>query len=262
MKKLCLILMCILLVAAVSMTALAAESVTMTIKLDQSTVSRGDTVSLTVEMSEMDNCRSAGVALVFDKAVFEYAGGKCMLSGTALSSTADGTGVFTYGSAVAVSGEIFTFRLKVKSDAAYGDHSITANISARSAEGAVPTTVNSVTVTVPGGDSSTQPETTAPTEPKETTPATRPTEPKETTPATLPAETTAETVATAPAETQTQATTEPAERSETLPPVTTEATELATGEAPPQAVFPWWILLVGGAAVVGGIVVVVTGKKK
>lgn len=278
MKKLCLFFVSILLVAAVSLTAFAAESVTMTIKVAESTVLRGDTVSLTVEMSEMENCRSAGVMLVFDEAVFEFVGGRCTLSGTALASASDGTGVFSYGSAVPVSGEIFTFQLKVKSDAAYGDHSITANVSARNAEGAVPATVNSVRVTVAGDDSSEQPGTTPatvptepettpatrPTEPKETTPATRPAEPKETTPVTLPAvpeETTAATVSTAPTETQPIVTTQSAERTEDLPSVPTEATEPAAGEAPQQSSFPWWILLVGGAAVIGGTVIVATRKK-
>lgn len=274
MKKLFYMLVCVLLVAMVAVTVFADGSAEMTIGASESTVYREDTVSFTVTISSVEDCRSAGIALSYDKNVFEFVSGKCSLTGTALANFSDGTGVFAYSSAKAVSGEIFTFQLKVKSDAALGDYSITANGSTRNSDGAIPTTVNPLSITV-GGSDTTPTEGTEPVDGDATAPTegTRPSPENVSTEATKPlredpdpAEATKsgseDTVPTEETNLGSEDTTVSIEDTESVgqDTVPTEAKTAADG-VPPQSGFPWWILAAGGAIAIGGVVFFVVRKK-
>lgn len=148
MKKVYRVLLCVLLLAAMAVTVSAAASAQMTVSASKTTAYRGDTIEFTVRISTVDDCRSAAFMLTYDKDVFEFVSGSCSLSGTSLANFSSGTGTFAYSSGTTVSGEIFTFRLKVKSDAVIGDYRISANVNTRDSNGAIPTTVNSLSITV------------------------------------------------------------------------------------------------------------------
>jgi len=148
MKKIISVLLCILLLTVTVMTVAATESAQMTVSADKTMVYRGDTIDFTVKLSTVEDCRSAAFMLSYDSSVFEFVSGSCTLSGTALANFSAGTGTFAYGSSTTVSGEIFTFRMKVKSDARFGNHTISANVNTRDSSGAIPTTVNSLRITV------------------------------------------------------------------------------------------------------------------
>lgn len=237
MKKLIYILICVLLTAALTVTVFAAENAEMTLNTVKKSVNPGETVAFTVTLAAMEDCRSAGFKLSYDEAVFEFLDGSCSLKDTIISSFKDGTGVFTYGDPVPVSGEIFEFRLKVKQGVAAGNYHITAKGSARNTDGAVATKVSGVTVAVTEGTTATTQPAVAETVPvKQTGPAE--------TEATIPEN------ATEPVPKETK----PAMDTPMAPPETAVHTIGAAPEAQ-RAGFPWWtlaaavvILAAGGAA--------------
>ena len=148
MKKLLSVLLCVLLLAVTATTVFAASSAQMTVSANKTTVYRGDTIDFAVRISTVDDCRSAAFVLNYASSVFEFISGSCSLSGTALASFSAGTGTFAYSSGTTVSGQIFTFRMRVKDTAGFGNHTISANVNTRNSNGAIPTSVNALTVTV------------------------------------------------------------------------------------------------------------------
>ena len=148
MRKVISVFLCILLLAALAVTVSATASAQMTVSAGKTTVNPGETIDFSVSISSVEDCRSAAFMLTYDQSVFEFVGGKCTLSGTALANFSAGTGTFAYGSGTAVSGQIFTFQLKVKNDAAIGNYNISANVNTRDSNGAIPTSVNSLRISV------------------------------------------------------------------------------------------------------------------
>ena len=230
MKKLTYILICVCLTMALAVTAFAADTAEMTITADKETLAPGESVTFVVTLAAMENCRSAGVQLTYDQDVFVFAEGSCSLETAVVASFKDGTGVFTFAEPMAVEGEIFTFRLQVKDDAAPGSYSITAKGSVRNAEGAVTTKVNGASVSVTT-------ETTAESQAAPTQPA------EETLPASE------------PMEEMPQKGNQP---TDTVPPVYTIGADPATTGKP----FPWWILAVVVVIVAGGTALALGRKKK
>ena len=148
MKRMTAALICILLLTAMICPVFAAGSATMNVSGSKSSAYRGDTIDFTVTISAVENCRSAAFMLTYDTSVFEFVSGKCTLSGTALASFSGGTGTFAFAEGATVSGKIFTFTLRVKSDAAVGSSTISANVNTRDGNGAIPTSVNSLTINI------------------------------------------------------------------------------------------------------------------
>lgn len=152
MKKITAILVCLLLVASLAVTAFAADPVVITVTPAKTTVANGETIDFSVTMTELANCRSAGITLTYDEAVFEYVSGACTLTGTTLANfgVIGGklSGSFAFAAGTTVSGEIFTFKMKVKADAPLADTTIEVAGSARNVDGAVETTLPNVNMTV------------------------------------------------------------------------------------------------------------------
>lgn len=280
MKKLLGIFVCILMLTGLTLTVLSAASAELTIETAEPTVRPGDTLNFSVKLSGVERSRSAAIQLSYDQSVFEFLEGKCVLTGTVLASFQDRTGVFTYGGDTNISGEIFTFSLKVKSDAAPGAYEIGAIGNVRDSNGAIPTTVNKPVIYIvddTGATETTNPvdETTAPTQaPTVPTEATKPAEnvkPTEnvtTTETTKPVSgTTAPTEETAPTN-ETTVSTEATQslREETTPteqtvPETTEKTEVVIDDTP-ESSLPRWLLTVCVAVILGIIGLVVKQKKQ
>ena len=150
MKKLSIITICVLLVSLLAVPVLAAQSANMSVSVSNKTLYRGDTVTVTVSTSKVDNCVSGGFMFSFDKSVFEYVSGSATLSGyTAGVSTAAGNvaGYFMNGNAT-VQGSIFQITLKVKDTAAVGTYTISGVPSLTDADSAVSCSAGSASVTV------------------------------------------------------------------------------------------------------------------
>ncbi len=127
MKRIILWFALVLLIVALTIPVAAAPSAKLT--PSKSTVNAGDTFTVKVSVSAMD-CKKGGVEISFDSKVFELANGKWLLNGTLLADFSAGTkdGVFSFGSATAVSGNIFEMTLKAKSDAALGKTNVTVKL--------------------------------------------------------------------------------------------------------------------------------------
>ena len=125
MKKLLALLIILCISLSFCVIASAAETPKITISASQSSVGAGDTVTFTVSISKVKDCTSVGIGLNFPTGAFEMVDGsyKLLASNTAQNS-------FVYNSiaggyvaniqmdgASTVSGELFKFALKVKTDA-------------------------------------------------------------------------------------------------------------------------------------------------
>jgi len=152
MKKLSILAILILIISMIAVPVLAAQSATMSISPSSNTAYRGDTITVTVSSSKVENCTSGGFMFSYDKSVFEYVSGSALsgLSGySAGVSTAAGNvaGYFMNGSAT-VQGGIFQITLRVKDNAAFGSYTISGVPNMTAADGAVACSAGGTTVTV------------------------------------------------------------------------------------------------------------------
>ena len=142
----------VILLAIFTVPVLAAQSATMSLSASKTTVNRGDTITITVSSSAVENCTSGGFMFSFDKDVFEYVSGSSLsgVSGyTAGVSTAAGNiaGYFMNGNST-VQGDVFQITLKVKETAALGTYTISGTPSLTATDGSVSCNVSSTSVTV------------------------------------------------------------------------------------------------------------------
>ena len=158
MKKITAILVCLLLVASLAVTAFAATA-EMTVTAAKTEIVRGETIQFTISMAELADTKAGGFCLygedgsaLFDTAVFEYVDGACPVKGTFMAnvgvSEGKPTGVFAFMAGQALSGDIFTFNMKVKDDAPFGETKLTVFPSASTSAGAAEVTINTVTLKV------------------------------------------------------------------------------------------------------------------
>ena len=150
MKKASILVCLMLVITILAVPVLAAQTATMSVSASKSTAYRGDTVTVTVSASAVENCTSGGFMFSYDKNVFEYVSGSATLSGyTSGISTAAGNvaGYFMNGNAT-VQGGIFQITLKVKDNAAFGSYTISGVPNMSAADGAVSCGAGSTTVTV------------------------------------------------------------------------------------------------------------------
>lgn len=148
MRKIITLLLCFVMVAAMTVTVFATDSATMSFRASNSTLHRGDTVTITVSLSTVEDCRSAGFAHSFNTSVFEFVSGSCTLSGVAMGSVNSSAASFAYGSGTTVSGQAFTYTLKVKDNAPYGTYSVSGTANVRDTNGSISTSVSAASITV------------------------------------------------------------------------------------------------------------------
>lgn len=130
MKRILIIALCILLIAATAMPVLAA-SASMSLSSSAGTLHRGDSFTITVKLKNDQAIGRGGIVLNYDKSVFEITGGSCNVSGATLAevSASRNGGVFALEDAKVVSGTVFTINMKVKSNAAFGTYTISGSAS-------------------------------------------------------------------------------------------------------------------------------------
>ncbi len=128
MKKIVAMMLCLTMLGAAVLTVKAAGSAYMSLSSSAGTIYRGETFSLTVKLTNDQSVGYGGIMLNFDSSVFEIVGGSCHISGaTAEVSAANGGGVFAIDPDAVVSGTIFTIKMRVKDNAAFGKYSISGN---------------------------------------------------------------------------------------------------------------------------------------
>ena len=152
MKKFVLILACALLLCAFVFSVSAAQSATATVSASPNPVHPGDTFTITVSVTEVNDCNSAGFLFDFNKEVFEYVSGK---PGSSLGGFFAGVDVragnlagYAMNSTAKVQGELFQITLKVKESAAFGTYKFGGTLSMSAVDGAVACTTQSLQLAV------------------------------------------------------------------------------------------------------------------
>lgn len=155
MKKLLALVSLFLLAVVLVIPTQAASTAQMTITPSKATAYRGDEIVFTVSISQIDSCVSGFMEFSYDSAVFEWVSGSCLVNATISSVQKDGTGAYVGSFAYStsnpqtVSGNIFQFVLKVKSDASMKTTSVTGvDVTFKDSAGAVTTAVQPASVTV------------------------------------------------------------------------------------------------------------------
>lgn len=161
MKKLAVSVILLLVLGMLVMPVLAASSAGMTVSASKDSVSQGDTFTVSVSVSKVENCATGGFLFEYDENVFEYVDGASKVSGFALAgvSTANGkiAGYFMgISGAATVQGTLFQITLRVKATAPAGTYTITGTPSLsvlnNGSKENISVSVNSATVTVAGNE--------------------------------------------------------------------------------------------------------------
>ena len=135
------------------MPVFAAQNATISLSASNTTVYAGDTFTVTVKSTSVRYCIVGGYMFDFDTDVFEYVGGSALVTGFSSSgiSTANDyiAGYFMNGNET-VTGNLFRITLRVKDNAALGNHTISGTPSLKTEANGVQELVNcsSVGVTV------------------------------------------------------------------------------------------------------------------
>ena len=145
MKKGILLIICLMLLASAVLPVMAAGSAYMGLSASAPTVYRGDTFTVSVNLTNDQAVGRGAIVLNYDTSVFEFVGGSCNVSGATLAEVSAGRkgGVFALAENRVVSGTIFTIQMQVKPGAAFGSYTISGTPSMD-----VPCGAGSVVITV------------------------------------------------------------------------------------------------------------------
>lgn len=147
MKKIITLLLCLLLIAALAVTVFAAGSASFSVSTSGSTLYRGDTVTLTVQVSSSEPATSYGLQLSYDASVLELVSGSCTVPEALVNSFNNGF-AFMFQNATAYSGTVGTVTFRVKDTAAFGSYVITGDASVKNGNAVVSANGCSVSHTV------------------------------------------------------------------------------------------------------------------
>ena len=124
MKKVFAILLSVLLVCALATAVFAAyENSSSVLTTAKTELKRGETFTVTAVLTNSDELKIGTVALLFDESVFELTKGKCLVEeelDLGKVATAQKAGTFMLTETATVTGDIFSFTMKVKEDAPIG----------------------------------------------------------------------------------------------------------------------------------------------
>lgn len=156
MKKLLALVSAVLLLVMLASPTCAAGAAQVTITPSKTAPGRGDEVVFTVSVSRVDSCISGFMEFSYDGAVFEWVNGSCLLNASMASVQKDPSGAYVGSFAYstnnpqAVSGNIFQFTLRVKTDAVLntGTSVTGVDVVIKDSSGTVTTTVQAANVTV------------------------------------------------------------------------------------------------------------------
>lgn len=147
MKKITIVMICLLLMAAITMSVLAEGTLNASLTPEKTTVNRGDSILVTLALTEEVTCKSGSVRISIDSSVFERSGNAWLLTGTTMADP-NGDAVFSFSQATAISGDIYQFTLTAKSSAAFADSQVSAALTLRDANGTESKVTVTATVTV------------------------------------------------------------------------------------------------------------------
>lgn len=148
MKKIISLLICLVLVFSLSISAFAAGSAKVNSNTSANVVKLGDTITVTVSLSDCDPFKSMALTPNYDKNVFEMVSGEWLLTGATLSNFNGTNAAIAYTPVVEKSGDIFKYVLKVKDNATLKNTTIKTDAVIKNGATTVESTAVSVTVKV------------------------------------------------------------------------------------------------------------------
>ena len=146
MKKILMTVLCLFLMAVLSMNVFAAEA-GMSASADKSSISAGQSVVITVSIDSLDNCKSGSLKISYDTSLFTRSHNEWLLSGTAIADP-EGDAVFAYSTPKAISGQIYRFTLTAKEDADLKSSDIKLSMTLKTADGATTSENATVKITI------------------------------------------------------------------------------------------------------------------
>lgn len=131
MKKITSVFVVMLLLAVLVIPVFAVSG-SVSLSASSGTLYGGDTFTVTARLVSSDAIALGTVKLNYDTSVFEMTGGTCHVSGAAIGKVVPGNQAGTFmlsGDPQVVSGNIFTFNMRVKEGAATGNYTISSSAS-------------------------------------------------------------------------------------------------------------------------------------
>ena len=123
-------LVILVLVASLLVMPVFAASAYMSVSVSKGTVARGETITVTVSTSTVENCYSGSFLFSYNTDVFEYVSGAALVSGFSTSGVTSAAGSFANSSGGSTAqGSLFQITLKVKDNAPYGSYIISGAAS-------------------------------------------------------------------------------------------------------------------------------------
>ena len=139
MKKIICMILCVLLLSALAATAFAAGSATITLTPSKAAAAHGEEVTVTVSITEVLNCKAAGIIVSYDTEALELVSGECLVDAFMKNFDATtGNGELAFTDGTTLSGDIFRFTVRVKDSARIANGGLIAvKPSVRDTEGVV-----------------------------------------------------------------------------------------------------------------------------
>lgn len=164
MKKTTTFLLCLLLVLALAVPALAADAVTVTLTPDSAVVRAGDELNITVSVGKVEGMTSMGCIPDFDETVFQLVYGECLVTiddgGNMMGfDIGEPMGQFMLDGSSSFQGEVFRYMLKVRENAPVGRYTLGGKMPVRNGQGHLAVTVEEAVVTVVSKEDAEQPTT-------------------------------------------------------------------------------------------------------
>ena len=132
-------ILCVLLLSALAATAFAAGSATITLTPSKAAAAHGEEVTVTVSITEVLNCKAAGIIVSYDTEALELVSGECLVDAFMKNFDATtGNGELAFTDGTTLSGDIFRFTVRVKDSARIANGGLIAvKPSVRDTEGVV-----------------------------------------------------------------------------------------------------------------------------
>lgn len=134
MKRISVLLILVLVICLGAVPVFAAQNASMTAVVSNNTVKQGDTFTVTVSITTVENCFSGGFLFNYDTDTFEYLSGSALVKGFSMSGITDMAGALSgyfmsISNTQTIQGAIFEASFKVKENAPSGVYTISGTPS-------------------------------------------------------------------------------------------------------------------------------------
>lgn len=137
---------CLVLLIMLGVNVYAAGSAAITFSASSASVYRGDTVTITVSLSNSNAITDGAIKFSYDSNVFEFVKGDRLIG--ELGEVKASGGNFMYSGSAVASGKVFTFVLRVKDTAPFGSYTISGSANLNNLNEQITCSISTAKVTV------------------------------------------------------------------------------------------------------------------